>query len=169
MQRATDVKLLVVVALPTGCEVTFETRGGVHLKSLIILTLRRTLGALGASMGIFLISLPLFSQANAGRILGSVIDQTGGVMAGVTWTVTDVQRGISRTLTTDQAGEYAAPSLLPGTYTVRAEASGFRTSEHAGILLEVGKDLRVDLSLRPGARSEKITVMGELPIGETTS
>src|ERR1700730_1128482 len=140
------------------------------MKSLIlILTPRRALGALAAGMGIFLISVPLFSQANAGRILGSVTDQTGGVMAGVTVTVTDVQRGISRTLTTDQAGEYAAPSLLPGSYAVRAEANGFKISEHAGILLEVGKDVRVDFSLRPGARSEKITVTGELPTMEITS
>jgi hypothetical protein len=120
-------------------------------------------------MVIVLISLPLFSQANAGRILGSVVDQTGGVIAGVTVTVTDVQRGISRILTTDQAGEYAAPSLLPGTYAVRAEANGFKISEHAGILLEVGKDVRVDFSLRPGARSEMITVTGELPTMEITS
>jgi len=120
-------------------------------------------------MGILLISLPLFSQANAGRILGSVTDQTGGVMAGAAVTVTDVQRGISRILTTDQAGEYAAPGLLPGTYTVRVEANGFKTSEHTGILLEVGKDIRVDLSLRPGARSDKITITGELPIVEITS
>jgi hypothetical protein len=138
------------------------------MKSLT-LTLRKALCALAASMGIFLISLPMFSQANAGRILGSVTDQTGGVMAGVTVTVTDVQRGISRTLISDQAGEYAAPSLLPGTYAVRAEANGFKTSEHADILLEVGKDVRVDFSLRPGARSEKITVTGELPTMEITS
>src|SRR5882672_2099497 len=135
----------------------------------LLLTLRRAHRALGASMVIVLISLPLFSQANAGRILGSVIDQTGGVMAGATVTVTDVQRGISRTLTTDQAGEYAAPSLLPGTYAVRAEANGFKISEHAGILLEVGKDVRVGFSLRPGARSEMITVTGELPNMEITS
>src|SRR6267154_3875263 len=119
------------------------------MKLSIMLTLRRTLSALAATMGIFLISVPLFSQANAGRILGSVVDQTGGVMSGATVTVTDVQRDISRTLTTDQAGEYAAPSLLPGTYAVRAEANGFKISEHAGILLEVGKDVRVDFSLRP--------------------
>src|ERR1700693_718908 len=139
------------------------------MKSLIMVTLRRALCALGASMAIVLISLPLFSQANAGRILGSVVDQTGGVMAGATVTVTDVQRGISRTLTTDQAGEYAAPSLLPGTYAVRADANGFKISEHAGILLEVGKDVRVDFSLRTGARSETITVTGELPTVEITS
>src|SRR5258706_5643364 len=119
-----------------------------HMKYLM-LSLRRALCALGASMAIFLISFPLFSQASAGRILGSVTDQTGSVMAGAAVTVTDVQRGISRILTTDQAGEYAAPSLLPGTYMVRVEANGVKTSEHAAILLQVGKDVRVDLSLQP--------------------
>ena len=70
---------------------------------------------------VFLLSLPVFSQANLGRILGSATDQTGGVIAGATVTVLDVQRGISRTLTTDGAGEYNAPNLTPGTYTVRVE------------------------------------------------
>lgn len=71
---------------------------------------------------VFLLSVPVFSQANLGRILGSVTDQTGGVIAGATVTVLDVQRGISRTLTTDGAGEYNAPNLTPGTYTVRVES-----------------------------------------------
>src|ERR1700681_3009953 len=131
---------------------------------LIMLTLRRALWALAASMVIVLISLPLFSQANAGRILGSVTDQTGGVIAGVTVTVTDVQRGIPRTLTTDQAGEYAAPSLLPGTYAVRAEAKGFKTVEHSGLLLEVGQNLRIDLTLQTGDQTQTVTVTGEPPM-----
>src|ERR1700726_702174 len=121
------------------------------------LWLGKSLRLLAATIGVFLLCLPSFAQGTAGRILGTVTDQSGGVIAGATVTVTDVQRGIPRTLTTDQAGEYAAPSLLPGTYAVRAEANGFKISEHAGILLEVGKDVRVDFSLRPGARSETIT------------
>src|ERR1700693_32171 len=139
------------------------------MKSLIMVTLRRALCALGASMVIVLISLPLFSQANAGRILGSVVDQTGGVMSGATVTVTDVQRGISRTLTTDQAGEYAAPSLLPGTYAVRAEAKGFKTIEHSGLLLEVGQNLRIALTLQTGDQTQTVTVTGEPPMVETTN
>ena len=51
----------------------------------------------------------------------------GGVIAGATVTVTDVNRGVSRALTTDQAGQYVAPDLLPGTYTIRGEAKGFKT------------------------------------------
>src|SRR5580700_4236620 len=101
-----------------------------------------------AALVTILASLPAFSQANLGRMLGTVTDQTGGVVAGATVTVLDVQRGIARSLTTDDAGEYNAPNLTPGTYIVRAESKGFKTAEHAGILLEVGKDIRVDLTLQ---------------------
>jgi outer membrane receptor protein involved in Fe transport len=101
--------------------------------------------------------------------LGAVTDQSGGVVAGATVTVLDVQRGISRTLTTDAAGEYNAPNLTPGSYTVRAESKGFKTAERSGILLEVGKDVRIDLTLQPGEQAEKITVTGELPMVETTN
>ncbi|MGB2888726.1 MAG: TonB-dependent receptor [Candidatus Acidiferrales bacterium] len=133
------------------------------------LPVRNAMRTLGASMGVFLLCLPVLAQGNAGRILGSVTDQGGGVITGATVIVTDVQRGISRTLTTDQAGEYAAPNLLPGTYAVRAEVKGFKTVQHSGLLLEVGKDLRVDLTLQPGEQVETITVTEEAPLVETTN
>jgi hypothetical protein len=115
------------------------------------------------------ISLPVFAQGTAGRILGTITDQSGGVIAGANVTVTDVQRGISRTLVADQAGGYAAPSLLPGTYTVRGEAKGFKTVEHSGLSLEVGQDLRIDLTLQAGDQTQTITVTGEPPLVETTN
>jgi hypothetical protein len=86
---------------------------------------------------IFLLSCSLFAQGNAGRILGSLTDQSGGVIVGATVTITDTQRGVSRTLTTDSAGEYNAPNLTPGTYTVRAEAKGFRALQRQNVILEV--------------------------------
>jgi len=73
-----------------------------------------------AIVAVFLISFPLFSQGSAGRILGSITDQSGGVIANATVTVSDVQRGVTRTLITDPSGEYVAPDLQPGRYTVRA-------------------------------------------------
>jgi hypothetical protein len=82
---------------------------------------RKARPVLGASLGLLLFSLPVFSQLNYGRIFGGITDQTGGAMAAATVTVIDVGRGVSRPLTADGAGEYWAPSLLPGTYTVRAE------------------------------------------------
>src|SRR5579863_1878212 len=113
--------------------------------------------------------LPAFSQGSAGRILGSVTDQSGGVIANATVTVTDVQRGVSRTLTTDQTGEYLAPDLLPGTYSVRAVATGFKTAERMGLLLEVKQDIRVDLVLQPGDQAQTVTVTEEAPQIETTN
>src|SRR6266849_1621528 len=113
--------------------------------------------------------LPLFSQGNAGCILGSITDQTGGVIAAATVTVTDTERGVVRTLTTDDAGAYLAPSLIPGTYTVRAEAVGFKIIERRNILLEVGQQIRVDLTLRPGEQTQTITVTATIPLLETTN
>jgi hypothetical protein len=120
-------------------------------------------------MAVFLVCLPLHAQAVQGRIDGGVFDQTGGAIAGATVTVTDVARGVARALTTDSAGEYSAPDLLPGTYTVRAEAKGFRTVEHTGILVQVGQDIRVDLTVQPGEQTQTITVTAEIPEVQTTN
>jgi hypothetical protein len=54
-------------------------------------------------------------------------------------------------------------------YTVRAEAKGFKTSEHSNFLLEVGKDIRVDLTLQPGEQTQTVVVTGETPVIETTN
>jgi hypothetical protein len=122
-----------------------------------------------ATLGVFLLCLPVWSQGNAGRILGTLTDQSGGVLVGATVTVTDTQRGTTRTLTTNQAGEYNSPGLLPSTYTVHAEATGFKAIERVGIILEVNQDLRVDLLLQPGQQTQTITVTEALPMVETTN
>src|SRR5271169_189958 len=89
-------------------------------------------------------SVATYPQGSTGRILGVVTDQSGGNVAGATVTITDVARGVSQTLTTDSDGAYVALNLLPSTYTVRAEFKGFKVFERKNILLEVGKDLRID-------------------------
>ena len=90
---------------------------------------RKAAQLLAGTMGVLLLCLPLFSQGNFGRILGEVTDQSGGVVAGATVTIIDKDRGVARTLTTDDAGAYNAPTLIPGTYTVRVEAKGFPNAE----------------------------------------
>lgn len=120
-------------------------------------------------VGVVFVCPPLFSQGNQGRITGSITDQTGGTISGATVTVLDVQRGVSRALTTGESGEYNAPNLLPGVYSVRAEAKGFKTVEQKNIQLEVGKEIRVDLSLQPGEVSQTITITETPPQIETTN
>ena len=115
------------------------------------------------------VCLSAFAQGNFGRILGAVTDQSGGVIAGATVTVIDTQRGVARTLTTDEAGEFNAPTLIPGAYTVRVEAKGFKRIERQNVVLEVGKEVRVDLVLQPGAQEQTITITEAVPLVETTN
>src|SRR5713226_4444513 len=129
----------------------------------------KVISVLGAALGVLLFSVSLFAQANFGRILGIVTDQSGGVIAGATVTIVDKDRGVARTLITDDAGEYNAPTLIPSTYTVRVEAKGFRTLERQNVVLEVGKEVRVDLTPQPGEQSQTITVTEQLPLVETTN
>jgi outer membrane receptor protein involved in Fe transport len=116
-----------------------------------------------------LLCVPMLAQGNAGRILGSVSDQAGGVLTGATVVVTDVQRGITRTLLTDEAGQYLASNLLPGEYSVRAESKGFKKVERPNIGLEVGKDVRVDFVLPTGDVTQVVEVQDLVPLVDSTS
>src|SRR6202163_1138312 len=124
---------------------------------------------LTVAFGVLLLCVPAFSQGNTGRILGTVTDQSGGVVAGATVTVIDTERGVNRTLTSDDAGEYNAPNLTPGMYTVRAEAKGFKKLERQNIALEVGKEVRIDLTVQPGQQEQTVTVTEQVPLVETTN
>src|ERR1700680_414889 len=118
-------------------------------------------------LGVLLFSLSLFAQN--GRILGTVTDQTGAVLPGATVSIIDTQRGLARTLTTDAAGEYNAPTLNPGTYTVRVEAKGFKRLDRENILIEVGKEVRVDLTPQPGEQAQTVTVTEQIPLVDAAS
>ena len=124
---------------------------------------------LALCVAVFFVCELSFAQGNLGRITGTITDQSGGAISGATVTVLDVQRGVSRTLTTGESGEYNAPNLLPGSYSVRTEAKGFRTVEQKNIQLEVGKEIRVDLSLQPGEITQTITITEAPPMVETTN
>jgi hypothetical protein len=125
--------------------------------------------ALGMILGVLLFSFALLAQGNFGRITGTVTDQSGAVIAGATVSIIDTQRGLARTLTTDQAGEYNAPTLIPGTYTVRVEAKGFQALNRENIVLEVGKEVRVDIVPRPGEQTQSVTITEAVPLVDTAS
>src|SRR6266849_9588261 len=130
---------------------------------------QKALQLLGGTIGVLLLCLPLFSQGSSGRILGTVTDQSSGVISGATVIVTDTERGVTKTLITNEAGEYNAPTLQPGTYKVRVEAKGFKAIERQNVVLEVGKEIRVDLSVQPGDQVQTVTVTESIPLVETTN
>jgi hypothetical protein len=138
-----------------------------HNQSLSIL--KKATACLAVLLGaLLLVSFPLYSQGAQGAIQGSVFDQSGAVIAGATVMVIDVARGVARNLVADDAGQYVASSLNPGTYTVRAEFKGFSTQERTGVVVEVGQTIRVDLKLQAGEQTQTITVTGEIPSIDTT-
>ena len=118
---------------------------------------------------LFLYSISAIGQSTAGRVLGTLTDQSGAAVGGATVTVTDIQRGTSRSATTDESGSYAVPGLPPGSYKIHAEARGFKSAERLSVQIEVASDIRADFTLQPGQINETVTVNEEIPLVNTTS
>jgi hypothetical protein len=131
--------------------------------------LRRAGFALSVMATIGCMSIPGLGQTAAARLLGSVHDEAQASVVGATVTVTDLQRGVSRIVKTDESGEYLMPNLAPGVYSIRAESSGFRTVNRQAVQLEVGQDVRIDFVLTPGQSDQTVTVTAEIPMLDSTS
>ena len=96
--------------------------------------------------------------AQEATIVGTVTDPSGAAVPNVSITVTNLDTGLARTLATGSDGQYVAPSLQIGHYTVKATASGFKGAEQSGIVLQVGDRSRVDFKLQVGSAQEQVTV-----------
>jgi Carboxypeptidase regulatory-like domain len=107
------------------------------------------------------------AQVNTGQISGSVKDSSGGVLPGVTVTVTNVNTGIARTAVTDDHGAYLVTSLAVGTYSVAAELQGFRKTAKTGF--EVTPDGRITADFALGVGSLTETVMVQAVRGEVVN
>jgi hypothetical protein len=122
---------------------------------------------------VFLFAMSLIAAASAqtyqGRILGLVTDQTGAVIPQAKVTITNVATGVSRSLATTRSGEFVAPNLEPGPYTVTIEADGFNKFQRLGLELEVARDIRVDATLHPGSVATTLSVIGQAPVINTTN
>src|SRR5688572_32504067 len=86
---------------------------------------------------------PLAAQAVSGTILGEVSDTTGAVIPGATVTLTNTGTGFTRSVVSDAKGEYTAPSIPTGTYTVTAEMQGFKKATVANVVLGVDQKVRI--------------------------
>jgi hypothetical protein len=109
------------------------------------------------------------AQVTTGTISGIVQDATGAAVAGAEIAIRNVETGISRNITSDPGGRYAAPDLPLGSYEVQAQHVGFQTEVRSGITLTVGREATVNLSLKVGQVSEKVTVTEEAPLVETSN
>ena len=117
---------------------------------------------------LLLVSSTAWAQVTRGRISGTVSDETGALIPGVEVTTTNLDTGGTRTVLTGDEGRYTAPDLALGNYEVEAALAGFQTAVRSGILLTLGREIVVDLTLAVGEITERVTVTGEAPLVETT-
>ena len=116
-----------------------------------------------------LASPALFAQATEGSILGTVTDASGALVSGARVRLTSVETGFVRDTLTNNDGEYVAANLPPGSYTVDAEMTGFKRSQHPAVELTVKARVRVDLRLEVGEVSQAVEVAGAAPLLKTDS
>ena len=107
------------------------------------------------------------AQAVYGSIAGTVSDPSGGVLPGVTVTVTSNDRKTVDTVVTNENGQYVKERVLPGTYEVKVELSGFKQTVYPDIQVSVDTQTRLDVKLQVGTVSEAVTVQGFSPILKT--
>ncbi|PWU06952.1 MAG: hypothetical protein C5B51_11120, partial [Terriglobia bacterium] len=118
--------------------------------------MKRILRLLSAALAITA-ALSLHGQ-NFGEINGTVSDSSGAVIAGATVTVTNRATNSARSVTTNAAGNYTVPFLVPGAYNVQAEQTGFKLTSRTDVDLEVGAVVRIDLSMEVGGVTESVAV-----------
>lgn len=119
--------------------------------------------------GVMLYIPPVHGQESRGAIRGRVTDPTGGAVAGARVEAANLDTGVKLSSSTNPEGSYEIPYLLPGTYTVAVEMSGFKKALREGIQVRVNDRLTVDFVLELGAVGESITVKGETPLLEAAS
>jgi len=107
---------------------------------------------------IFVALFASYALAQEATIVGTVTDPSGAAVPNVKVTLTNTDTTVSRTVTTNNDGQYVAPDIHIGHYSVRAEATGFKVREEKGILLQVGDRYRVDFKLEVGSIQQTISV-----------
>ena len=119
---------------------------------------------------LLLIAVPvaLFAQrATAADLTGTIQDESGAVLPGVTVTATNVATNQTRTAVTDKDGRYYIGALPPGVYSIGTELSGFAPQQRKGIRLLLGQLAEMSFRLRPGA-ADAIVVTGASPVVDPT-
>jgi len=115
------------------------------------------------------LAVPAFAQIDTGSIVGTVTDQSGAVLPGVTVTATQEATGVASTAVTNSRGQYVFPTLRVGRYAVTAELSGFKRALQRDVVLNVQDRAEVNFQLAVGELSEEVVVSGRAELLQTQS
>ncbi len=115
-----------------------------------------------------LLLVPVVASAqDVATIVGTVTDSTGAVVPNAKITVSNAAKGFTRDCVSNTDGEYTAPLIPIGDYTVTAEVTGFEKLTRTGFTVAAGQTLRVDLRLQVGTSQQQVTVLGNVPKVDT--
>src|SRR4051812_26745963 len=106
-----------------------------------------------------------FAQIQSGNILGTVKDEQGGLLPGVTITVKGLDA--TQTFVTDSNGEFRFLNLAPGSYQVTATLPGFTTLVRENVVVQIGKNVELPMAMKVATVTETITVVGASPVIDT--
>jgi hypothetical protein len=110
-----------------------------------------------------MLSAPASAQVAGATLSGEVTDGSGAGIAGAKVTIRNTAMGGVREVTTDKAGFYSAPNLLPGSYDITVSAAGFSPFVEAGLTLSVGASQSKNVALAIGGVTERVEVTSETP------
>src|ERR1700726_3247777 len=126
----------------------------------------RCLGVVSIAV-LILLAFPAIAQMHTATILGTAKDSSGGVLPNTTVTITNVDTGVKRVVTTGDDGFYRAPELAVGNYEVRGEHAEFKTDTRKGITLEVTQQAVINLDFVVGSTDQQVVVTEEAPMINT--
>src|SRR3984893_9346743 len=138
-----------------------------NAKDLSTLFGRISLFTLASLVVLLCSAAPLRAQVDAGSILGTVSDASGGSVHGATVTLTNEGTNASLATTTGSDGTYKFTPVKIGSYKLTATMQGFSTVTQKNVVVNVGADVVVDFSLKPGSVSETVEVASTAPVLET--
>jgi hypothetical protein len=108
--------------------------------------------------------------ASSASVVGTVTDPSGAAVAGARVELKNTATGAITVMTTNQAGEYVFPHVMPGTYEIRASMQGFRTTTISGLVIQVLKSYTVNVTLQLGEVAQTVEVQATSAVElETTS
>ena len=131
--------------------------------------IRRYPVILASAMAFLAIASSAIAQGGRSEINGTVLDSGKAVLPGVTVTVINQDTGLERSTVTGLEGKFTIPTLSPGAYTIKAELQGFQVTNVSGVVINVGQELTVNLTMQLAGVAETITVTGQTPLVEATS
>ncbi|MGD0134350.1 MAG: TonB-dependent receptor, partial [Bryobacteraceae bacterium] len=123
-------------------------------------------GRLALIVTAMLAASPLLAQ-NA-ELSGLITDPSSLAVSNARVTVQSVDNGATRSVDSNQQGEYSVPAVPPGSYNLTIEANGFKTIHQNGVVVEVDQRARLDFALTIGRATETITAQGSAPLLNTS-